>query len=182
MTPSDVSLRTFTWRATACHVVTYTIAGLIASTLFDYASWWETEPMANMRPLDSPMVALGPSLQVFRGVLMGLVLYPFRQVLLDEGRGWLKLWLLLAVLGILSTYGPAPGSIEGMIYTDLPLPFHVFGVPEVYGQSLAFAACFVGWHRRPHKAWGLVMGVLMVLTVLVSAAGVFLAPLAEAQG
>lgn len=67
--------------------------------------------------------------------------------------------------------GPAPGSIEGAIYTTLPLPFHVFGAPEVYGQSLVFSACLVGWYRRPHPAWSWVLGALTVLTLIVSAGG-----------
>jgi hypothetical protein len=71
----------------------------------------------------------------------------------------------------LSTYGPAPGSIEGAIYTTLPLPFHMFGLPEVLGQSLAFSVCLVGWYRRPHRAWGWVLGTLAGLTLLASAGG-----------
>jgi hypothetical protein len=155
------------------------VAGLLASTLFDYATWWETEPMANMRPLDSPWVAGGPALQIVRGLIFGAVLFPFRAVIVGAW-GWLKLWGLLVGIGILSTYGPAPGSVEGMIYTTLPAPFHVYGAPEVYGQALAFSALLVGWHRHPHRAWGWVLGTGTVLTVLMSLAGVFLAPLAQA--
>ena len=32
---------------------------------------------------------------------------------------WLKLWAILVFLGIFNTYGPAHGSIEGLIYLDL---------------------------------------------------------------
>ncbi len=161
----------FTWRVSACHVVTYMVAGLLASTLLGYADWWNTEPLAHMRPLDSPWVAAGPALQLLRGLIFAVVLFPFRQRILDQRDGWLVLWGLLVGIGILSTYGPAPGSIEGVIYTTLPLPFHVFGAPEVYGQSLAFSLCLVGWYRRPHRAWGWVLGTLAVLSMLVSIGG-----------
>lgn len=147
------------------------LAGLLASTLLDYAAWWDTEPLAHMRPLDSPWVAAGPALQVLRGLVLAVVLFPFRERILERSRGWLALWGLLVGLGILSTYGPAPGSIEGAIYTTLPLPFHVFGAPEVYAQSLVFSLCLVGWYRRPHPAWSWVFGTLAALAMLVSVGG-----------
>lgn len=161
----------FAWCITTCHMVTYMLAGLLASSLLDYAAWWDTEPMGGMRPLDSPWVAAGPALQASRGLVLALVLFPFRRRILEERGGWLALWGLLVGLGILSTYGPAPGSIEGAIYTTLPLPYHVFGAPEVYAQSLAFSACVVGWYRRPHAAWSWVFGILTIATLIVSVGG-----------
>jgi len=161
----------FAWRVTACHVVTYMIAGLLASTMLDYAAWWETKPLAHMRPLDSPWVAAGPALQLLRGLVLAAVLFPFRSRILEQRGGWLTLWGLLVGIGIVSTYGPAPGSIEGMIYTTFPLTTHIFGLPEVCAQSLAFSVCLVGWYRRPHRAWGWVLGTLTALALLVSIGG-----------
>jgi hypothetical protein len=132
--------------------------------------------MAHMRGLDSPWVAAGPALQSVRGSIFALALFPFRDQFLDARRGWLRLWGLLIGLGILSTYGPAPGSVEGAIYTRLPLAFHMFGAPEVYVQSLAFAVGLCAWYRRPHRAWDWVLGALTLLTLAASLAGVFFAP------
>jgi hypothetical protein len=58
----------FAGRVVACHVVTYLVCGLVASNLLDYASRWQDPLFAFMRPLDSPWVALGPALQVVRGL------------------------------------------------------------------------------------------------------------------
>lgn len=171
MTAISRPLATFVWRAIACHVVTYMLAGLLAQTLMNYAAWWDTEPLANMRRLDSPWVAAGPALQVLRGLVFAAALFPFRERILEHSGGWLSLWGLLVGIGIVSTYGPAPGSIEGLIYTTLPLPFHVFGLPEVVAQSLAFSVCLVGWYRRPHEAWGWVLGTLTVMALVVSLGG-----------
>ena len=90
---------------------------------------------------------------------------------LEGERGWLKLWGLLLGLGILSTYGPAPGSVEGLLYTTIPPLDQVKGLTEVVGQSLAFSILLVAWYRRPHKAWGIVLYSLAVLVVLMSVAG-----------
>jgi hypothetical protein len=166
----------FAGRVVACHVVTYLVCGLAASNLLDYASRWEDPRFAFMRPLDSPWVALGPALQVVRGVVLALALYPFRSVFLGGDKGTLRLAVLLIAIGVLSTYGPAPGSLEGLVYTRLPLALHLFGLPEVIIQPALFSMLLVAWHHRPHRAWGIVLGILTALTVLMSLAGVFLAP------
>jgi hypothetical protein len=44
-------------------------------------------------------------------------------------------WVLIA-LGILSTFGPASGSIEGMIYTPVPIRYQLRGWLEVLPQVL----------------------------------------------
>lgn len=170
------SFARFAWRTTAVHVATYMVAGITASNLLDYAGWWRTDALSHMRPLDSPWVAAGPGLQVVRGLILAVALAPFRSAFLDAPRGWARLWGLLVGIGILSTYGPAPGSVEGAIYTDLPVAAHLFGLPEVCAQSLAFALGLWGWYRWPHRAWGVVFGVLAVLALLASAAGVLLGP------
>jgi len=168
----------FAWRTTLAHVATYLVFGLVASSLFDYQTLWASEWMDHYRPFDHPLIALGPSLQVIRGLILAAVLYPFRRVILADPRGWLKLWALLVGIGILSTYAAAPGSVEGVLYTSLPWRHHVIGVPEVWGQTLAFSLCLVGWYRRPHRAWGWALGVVSGFAVFVGVAGALLAPAA----
>lgn len=164
----------FLVRVTAAHVATYTIAGLLASTLLDYRSLWASEWFASFRPYDSPWIAAGPALQVVRGLILAAVLYPIRGAFLDARGGWARLWAVLVGVGILSTYAAATGSVEGLIYTRVPLSVHLHGLPEVVAQAGAFAAVLVGWYRHPHRAWGIVLGGLAGLAVLASAAGVLL--------
>jgi hypothetical protein len=173
---TDGGWRQFGVRVIACHVGTYLVAGLVFSQLFDYAELWSRPEMAHMRPLSSPWVAAGPALQVVRGLVLAFVLYPFREVFLRRPQGWLLLWGLLAGLGILSPYGPSPGSVEGLIYTSTPLLSHLRGLPEVLFQSLAFSAGLVAWTRHPRRLWSVLFGGLTVLAVLSSTAGVLLAP------
>jgi len=112
---TELRSRAFAFRATACHMASYWILGMLAYSLLDYKARFESSVYAQfMRPLDSPWYAAGPALQIFRGVLLAAALYPFRRVLLDEPRGWLKLFGLLVALCVLSTSGAAPGSLEGV--------------------------------------------------------------------
>jgi hypothetical protein len=165
----------FLTRVTACHIVTYFVAGVLAYTLLDYRGLFSSAQFAcYMRPIDSRWVAAGPALQVIRGVIFAMALYPFRHVFLDAARGWLPLWGLLVGLAVLSTAGPCPGSVEGMIYTQVPALSQLRGLPEVMAQTLVFSWLLVGWYRRPHRAWGLVIGTLAVLGVLMSLAGALL--------
>jgi hypothetical protein len=166
----------FAVRIIACHVVTYMVCGLVASNLLDYASRWQDPLFVFMRPLDSPWVALGPALQVVRGLVLAIALYPFRSVFLHDAKGAVRLAGLLIAIGVLSTYGPAPGSLEGFVYTRFSLSMHLFGLPEVITQAALFSMLVVAWHRRPHRAWAIVFGILTGLTVLMSMAGVFLSP------
>jgi hypothetical protein len=165
----------FCARVAACHMVTYFAAGLLALFLFDYAALFRSEALACfMRPTDSKWVAIGPGLQWIRGFVFAAALYPFRGVFLDGARGWLKLWGLLFGLAVLSTAGPAPGSIEGLIYTKVPALDQLRGLPEAVVQTLAFSWLLVAWYRKPHRAWGIVLYGVAVLAMLMSVAGAVL--------
>ncbi len=164
----------FWFRVTACHLVTYFIAGALAYTLFDYRGLFESAALACfMKPVTSRWVAAGPALQVIRGLILAAALYPFRRVFLGEPRGWLKLWGLLVGLSVLSTAGPAPGSVEGFIYTQLPWAAHLRGLPEVVLQNLGLAVLLIAWYKSPRKTWTVAMGVLTALAILMSLAGAF---------
>jgi hypothetical protein len=171
----DLTFRRFLGRVTSTHLATYFVAGMLAYSLFDYRTLFQTEALSClMRPISSRWVAAGPALQVFRGFIFALALYPFRSVFLGGRHGWLKLWGLLMGLAIFSTAGAAPGSVEGMIYTKIPIGHHLLGLPEVLLQTLVFSLLLTAWHRHPHRAWAVVMGGLMLLGILMSIAGVFL--------
>ena len=143
----DVGVRQFLVRATVLHVVTYLVIGIVASTVFDYASLFEQPIIRDyMREFGSVAVFVGPLVQVARGLIIAVVLLPFRGVLANR-LGWLWLWLLLLGIGILSTSAAAPSSIEGVVYTKLPLWYHAIGLPEMLAQTLIFSI-LVGLYSR----------------------------------
>jgi hypothetical protein len=81
------SFRSFVWRVAVSHVITYFLVGLIAFTVFDYRTLYaETELRYLMRSTDSAWVAAGPALQIIRGIMFALVLWPFAdRILADRG-------------------------------------------------------------------------------------------------
>lgn len=111
------SPKTFVWRICSAHVIAYFTAGVFALLFLDYRTHFSSESLALlMRPVSSPWVALGPGLQIFRGMLIALALLPVRGFLYGKN-GFLKLaWLVLG-LSFISTIGPTPGSFDGYIYT-----------------------------------------------------------------
>ena len=139
----------FVIRTTLLHAVTYLVVGIVAALTIDYASLFE-EPVISdyMRPFGSVWVFIGPAVQLLRGLIIALVLLPFRDVL-RRRHGWLWLWLLLIGIGIVSTSAAAPSSIEGLVYTKLPLWYHAIGLPEMLIQTLAFSALVALYERRP---------------------------------
>jgi len=162
----------FALRVTASHVVSYFLAGLGAVLFLDYRSQFLSEALScYMRPVDAPIVALGPIFQIVRGPIFAAALYPFRHVFLETPRGWLLLWGLMLGLAVLSPTGPAPGSVEGFIYTKVPIGQQMRGYFEVLPQTFLFSFLVVAWSRRPSRAWTVVMVVLTLLVALLSTMG-----------
>lgn len=155
------------------HTVTYFLVGVVVFTLFDYPTRFaEPGVSALMRPTDDPRVAAGPLFQPLRGLLFGIVFYLLRDVFFVKENGWLTMWLTLVFLGIFSTFGPASGSIEGMIYTKLPIGGQLFGLIEILAQSLLLAVVTFYWAIHPEKRWvSWVLVGLFVIILLLSILG-----------
>ena len=62
----------------------------------------------------------------------------------------------------------APGSIEGYVYTNLPMSFHLIYLPEVVLQTLAFAGLLVVWEKRPIKKLTIPLVVIFFLVLLIN--------------
>jgi len=168
MSESDVKpLLWFVFRITVVHCVTYFVMGFIAFTLFDYTYWYSVPPLVYyMLPTSHPQVAVGPLLNVIRGIIFGLVLYPVRSILFKEKYGWLYMWGLLVGVGIFSTFGPAPGSVEGMIYTVVPIWLQLAFLPEVLIQALLLSILMYIWQRNPHDKRIWIPMIILFIIVL----------------
>jgi len=155
------------------HTVTYFVVGILAFWLLDYAALYARADMAGlMRQTTHPLVMAGPLFQPLRGFVFALALYPLREIVFARPRGWLVLWGLLVALGIVSTFGPAPGSIEGLIYTVISVPHQLLGLVEVVIQSLLLAFGVVYWVNHPEKRWlRRLMIVAFAVLILLALAG-----------
>jgi hypothetical protein len=144
----------FTFRVVVVHCLTYFMFGLVMSNLLDYEGLFQREIIRDfMLPLDARTL-LGVALQPVRGLLFAVALWPIREVVLQKRRGWLIVWSIFLVFGILSTTGAAPSSIEGVLYTRLPLWYHLLGLPEITLQTLAFSYLLVWWDKRQSMRTG----------------------------
>ena len=161
-------------RVVVVHTVTYFVFGLIMSNLLNYGRLFEQEIIRNfMRPIHSSSVFFGPLLQPIRGLLFALALWPLRDAIVERKHGWLVLWGLFVALGILGTPAAAPSSLEGLVYSRLPLWYHLIGLPEILLQTLAFSLILVFWEKRPSRSrQGLRQGALwsdIIKAVMVAA-------------
>ena len=166
------TLASLTVKTIVVHTVTYFIAGILAYTLGGYEKTFSEPPLSYlMRPTTDRWVMAGPLLQPIRGVIFALAFYPLRSVLFGERRGWLILWWLLLALGVLSTFGPAAGSVEGLIYTVIPPAAQILGLWETVLQSLLFSVVLFHWVNHPEKRWlswtlGTAFCIVMILPLL----------------
>ena len=162
----------FTWRITAVHMITYFMVGILSLNIFNYSDLFSSGNLQLLlRPTDSPWVALGPLIQVIRGLIFAVALSPFKSVFLFTKGGWLKLWLLLIGLSILSTLGPSLGSIEGLIYTKIPFSNQLIFLPELIVQSLFLSLFIYYWYQEPKKILDKLALILVSIIAIMSIAG-----------
>lgn len=126
------------------HTFTYAVFGILFSNILDYSAVYSMEGVISfMKGFDSVWIILGPFLQPIRALIFAIVLYPLRETLRNSRLGWLALWGIFVGIGIIGTPSAAPGSIEGIIYTKLPIEFQLIGLPEVILQTFVFS--FLLW-------------------------------------
>lgn len=167
MKSTKASLTGLILKSAVLHTVTYFLAGLVAANVFNYEGLFAIPSMAGfMRPYEDVWVMLGPLFQPLRGILFALALYPLWGSLFNRKYGWLVIWWLLVAIGILSTYGPTPGSIEGLLYTQVPLAAHLRGLPEVLVQSFVYSLVLFYWINHPEKRWLTWMLVIMFFILI----------------
>ena len=106
----------FFTKVVLAHFITYMVCGMIAFNLFGYGDFVDLIGFKQMEEITLPVIVFG---QITRGILFGIAIWWIKDSLIGKKLGWLKLWGILVILGILNTYGPNMGSIEGLIYLDL---------------------------------------------------------------
>ncbi|NTU88555.1 MAG: hypothetical protein HGA54_01410 [Actinobacteria bacterium] len=144
------SIPVFLFRVLVIHFLTYYFFGMLASRVFHYETILSLPVIRDyMLGYGDASVVWGPLIQPVRGLILGCVLLPFRGFLAETKHGWLYLWLVFVGIGILSTPAAAPCSIEGVIYTRLPLWYHLIGLPEILLQTLTFSLLVHLYMRHP---------------------------------
>jgi hypothetical protein len=164
------------WQVTYAHTISYFLAGVIAMALFDYKEWWSSEYMsAFYRDIDSPIMALGGGIfQVFRGLIVALILLPLRKTFFEEKYGLLKLALIIFGFSIVSTYGAVITSIEGLIYLKVPFVYHIRGIPEgIIWLSFFIGILFISIKYSHKKIVTILSIVIVSLIVLMTTMAYF---------
>lgn len=156
----------------AVHSVTYFIMGLIISTFLDYEQRYALPYFACwMRQFGDPLLMGGALFQPLRGLVFALAFYPLREILFGRQNGWLITWWLLVAIGILAPFGPPPGSIEGFVYTTIPISFQVAGYMEIVPQAFLLSIGVYYWVIHPEKKWlswgfGIAFVIAMIFALL----------------
>lgn len=162
-------------KTSVVHTLTYFFMGILAYNFLNYEELFATSVLSCfMRPTDSVWVAAGPMFQPIRGLIFALAFYPLREIVFGKKNGWLILWWVLVALGILSTFGAAVGSVEGIIYSIVPVS--ILSYVEVVPQAFLLSAILFYWVNHPEKKWlNWVLGIFFVLVMLLSAMGMMAA-------
>jgi hypothetical protein len=163
------SLVKYFWQITYAHTIAYFIAGIFAVAFLNYRELFELEIFSGqVRSLDDPMVALGPGLQIFRGIILALILLPLRKTFFDEKHGLLKLGLLVLGLSVISTYSGGMGSFDGFIYNTLPIRYQINGYPEAIIWILLFIGILAVSKKYEHKKIITVLSIVFIVLICLS--------------
>ena len=120
------------------------------------------------------MVLGGGFLQLFRGIIVALILLPLRKTFFEEKLGLLKLALIIFGFSIVSTYAAAITSIEGLIYLKVPLIYHIKGIPEgIIWLSLFIGILFISIKYSHKKIVTIISIIIVALITLMSIMGYF---------
>ncbi|MBZ9570053.1 hypothetical protein KQY27_00600 [Methanobrevibacter sp. TMH8] len=158
----DIGL--FVLRISYSHVIAYFVAGIFAVLVLGYQEHFLSEPLSFMRPVDSAIVALGPSLQIFRGLFLSLILIPLRETFTKEKNGFIKLGILILGLSLFFTIGPTVGSFDGYIFTNIPFMYQILGYPEAFLYILLFISILWLSYKK-QKKWLDIIGIFAVAVI-----------------
>ncbi|MBX3058551.1 MAG: hypothetical protein KF770_18970 [Anaerolineae bacterium] len=144
------SFRSILYRTIISHTVTYFAIGVVATVLLGYATRMIRPDVAPLiRKMTDPILIASPLFQPVRAALLAIVFYLLRDVLFSNRKGWLIMWCMLVVIGILTPFSASWGGIEGMIFFNLPLWDHLVGWPEVFSQTLLLSVILTQWVNQP---------------------------------
>ncbi len=154
MSSSHISFATLAAKTIVAHSITYVFMGVLASWALDYRHQFaEPQTATAMRQFDDPMIIAGPLLQPIRGLIFALTFYPLQECFFQRRYGWLILAWTLIALGVLATFGPDSGSLEGLVYTTIPIRKQLSGWLEVIPQAVMLSGLLYYWVSRPQKRW-----------------------------
>jgi len=173
MMQNKKSIQDVITKTVVVHTVTYFLVGLTSYFVFDYSTQFVDPALVSlMRPTNDPLVQAGILFQPLRGIIFGFVFYRLQSVFFEKEKGYLNIWLTLIIVGIFSTFGTAPGSIEGLIYTKMNITGMWQGLSEVLLQSFLLSYLAWYWINHPEKKWlGRVLTTIFVVSLLIPILG-----------
>ena len=158
---NKISAKKYLWQMVYSHTIAYCFAGFIG--LFVYQELYDREIVSSyLRSANDPIVGLGPIMQLFRGLIIGLVILPIRKAFFNESKGLLKLGLIFVGLSLLSTIGPVISSFEGFIFMTMPIKYHFWGYPE----AITYVLLFIGILKLSIKYDG--KKIVTILSVIIT--------------
>jgi hypothetical protein len=137
----------FSLRVTACHILTYWIAGGISFLLITHKYYTGPRALPTLRVSSAFVQHWILPEQILRGILYALALYPLRGPLLKLGR-----WGGLVIASLLLLIGPVAGIsgiLESVVFSvDPHLDVFFATLPEIIVQTLAFGYLLMWWERK----------------------------------
>ncbi len=143
--------RDYFFRFILLHVITYTVIGVIFFQLQDYENAFKIqEDFQLFRPMDHPLVVYSMFIQILRGIVLSIMIYPFYDFIINSKQGWLQLFIILFGLTVLGSLVFIPNfihkTVEGSFFQVILE--NIIGLPEIIVQTLLFSWLLTRWEPR----------------------------------
>lgn len=134
------------------HLITYWVVGSIFYQIAGYADALESMEIFKLwRPLENlPAVLLVFFGQIFRGIFLAILLFPFYEAYIQKKHGY---WLLFLLMFGLTARSPI-FITEFIAFEGTLLDFMkelIVGIPEIVSQMLVFSILFFWWQKNAYK-------------------------------
>lgn len=140
-------------RFTVVHILTYAAVSLLFLTFQSILPESRRIALALYEPF-RPITFMTLTGQTLRGLAFAFVLYPFYPVILAGRRGKWILFGALWGLALVGSVEPQPGSIEGLIYTEISWLEHAAVLVAAAVEMLLFVWLFSLWETHLHAMDG----------------------------
>ncbi len=135
----------FIGRFTLLYAVTYTAVAIVFLNILNALPASGHIGLDFFEPYSVSLT--GTLAQLIIGVVIALVLYPFYDNIVRGERGWLILFAAMWGVVLLGSLHPKPGTIEGMLYTEITFAEHFLVIAAGAVQVLFFAWLFLRWEK-----------------------------------
>ena len=124
------------------YVISYCLIAVAFTLIQNLMDVNQIKALVFFKPYSFPTLSVIVN-QAFKGGFLALIIYPFYDLIYNNKRSVLYLFILLWGLALFGSVQPMPGSIEGIYYTKTTILEHILVISAKALQVIIFSKMFL---------------------------------------